>query len=115
MDKNRRLAPLYAVLREALRQEHRGEIRLLHLAHDSAEHYLADELRELASRHSSVQVELLCAAELPAALAELKLVARQTIALLCGNPNNVESFTRRLYLAGMPRNQMFSDLFLPHA
>ena len=109
------LAPLYAVLREALRQEHRGEIRLLHLAHDSAEHYLADELRELVSGHPAVQVELLCPAELPAALAELKLVSRQTLALLCGHPNNVESFTRRLYLAGMPRNQMFSDLFLPHA
>ena len=91
------LAPLYAVLREALRQGHRGEIRLLHLAHESAEHYLAEELRELAAAHPQVQVELRCAAELPAALAELKLVSRQTLALLCGQPNNVESFTRRLY------------------
>ncbi|HSX89568.1 MAG TPA: iron-sulfur-binding ferredoxin reductase [Pseudomonas sp.] len=109
------IAPLYAVLREALREEHRGEIRVLHLARDSAEHYLAAELRQLAAAHSQVRVELLCAAELPAALAQLKLVSRQTLALLCGSPNNVESFTRRLYLAGMPRNQMFSDLFLPHA
>jgi NAD(P)H-flavin reductase/ferredoxin len=109
------LAPLYAVLREALRQAHHGEIRLLHLARDSREHYLAEALRQLAAAHPQVRVELLCAAELPAALAELKLVSRQTLALLCGHPHSVELFTRRLYLAGMPRNQMFSDLFLPHA
>jgi hypothetical protein len=48
-------------------------------------------------------------------LAELRLVSRQTLALLCGHPDSVERFTRRLYLAGMPRNQMFVDLFLPHA
>ena len=35
------LAPLYGLLREALRQEHQGAIRLLHVAHDAAEHYLA--------------------------------------------------------------------------
>nr|WP_298139081.1 iron-sulfur-binding ferredoxin reductase [uncultured Pseudomonas sp.] len=109
------LAPLYAVLREALRHEHGAEIRLLHLARDSAEHYLAEDLRQLAAAHPQLRVELLCAAELPAALAELKLVSRQTLALLCGHPSSVEGFIRRLYLAGMPRNQMFSDLFLPHA
>lgn len=109
------LAPLYALLREALRQDHQGAIRLLHLAHEPAEHYLAGPLQQLAAAHPGLQVELLCSAELPAALAELKLVSRQTLALLCGHPSSVEGFTRRLYLAGMPRNQMFSDLFLPHA
>ncbi|WP_137819884.1 iron-sulfur-binding ferredoxin reductase [Pseudomonas sp. 2FG] len=109
------LAPLYGVLREALRQDHRGAIRLIHLAHDASEHYLAAELSELARRNPQLQVELLDAAELPAALAELRLVSRQTLALLCGHPARVETFARRLYLAGLPRNQMLADLFLPHA
>ena len=109
------LAPLYGVLREALRQEHQGAIRLIHLAHDAAAHYLAEPLRALAARHPQLQVELVCAAELPAALAELRLVSRQTLALLCGHPDSVETFARRLYLAGVPRSQVFADVFLPHA
>lgn len=109
------LAPLYGVLREALRQEHQGVIRVIHLAHDVSAHYLAEPLQALAASHPQVQVELLVAAELPAALAELRLVSRQTIALLCGHPDSVETFARRLYLAGLPRSQVFADVFLPHA
>lgn len=109
------LAPLYGVLREALRQEHQGAIRLIHLAHDTAAHYLTEPLRALAASHPQLQVELVCAAELPAALAELRLVSRQTLALLCGHPDSVETFARRLYLAGVPRSQVFADVFLPHA
>ncbi|TBU89703.1 iron-sulfur-binding ferredoxin reductase [Phytopseudomonas dryadis] len=109
------LAPLYGVLREALRQGHQGAIRVIHLAHDQDAHYLAGPLAALAARHPQVQVGLWTAAELPAALAELRLVSRQTLALLCGHPDSVEGFTRRLYLAGLPRSQMYCDLFLPHA
>ncbi|WP_298183637.1 iron-sulfur-binding ferredoxin reductase [uncultured Pseudomonas sp.] len=109
------LAPLYGVLREALRQQHRGVIRVIHVAHDQAAHYLAEPLRELAASHPQIQLELRVAAELPAALAELRLVSRQTIALLCGHPDKVESFARRLYLLGLPRNQVFAEVFLPHA
>ncbi len=109
------LAPLYGVLREALRQEHQGVIRVIHLAHDASAHYLAEPLRALAASHPQLQVELIVAAELPAALAELRLVSRQTIALLCGHPDSVETFARRLYLAGLPRSQVFADVFLPHA
>ena len=109
------LAPLYGVLREAIRQEHQGVIRVIHLAHDAAAHYLAEPLQALAASHPQVQVELLTTAELTAALAELRLVSRQTIALLCGHPDSVETFARRLYLAGLPRSQVFADVFLPHA
>ncbi|MGY4531161.1 NAD(P)H-flavin reductase/ferredoxin [Pseudomonas sp. TE3786] len=109
------LAPLYGLLREALRQDHQGNIRLLHVAAHSSEHYLAAELRALAASHPQLHIELVQAAELPAALAELRLVSRQTLALLCGQPASLETFSRRLYLAGLPRNQLFADLFLPHA
>lgn len=109
------LAPLYGVLREALRQEHQGAIRVIHVAHDASAHYMAEPLRALATSHSQVQVEMLVAAELPAALAELRLVSRQTVALLCGHPDSVETFARRLYLAGLPRSQVFADVFWPHA
>jgi NAD(P)H-flavin reductase/ferredoxin len=108
------LAPLWGILREALGQ-HRGPIRLLHLARDSAAHYLAQDLQALADSHPQLQVELLQTAEAAAALAELRLASRQTVALVCGPPAAVEAFSRRLYLAGLPRSQLHADTFLPRA
>ncbi|HBO8868828.1 TPA: iron-sulfur-binding ferredoxin reductase, partial [Pseudomonas aeruginosa] len=51
----------------------------------------------------------------PSALADLRLVPRRSMALLCGQPASVERFARHLYLAGVPRSQTLADLFLPHA
>ena len=106
------LGPLFGVLREALRQDHQGVIRVIHLAHDPDEHYLTKPLAALAAKYPNLQIELLTEAELPAALAQLRLVSRQTLALLCGSPGSVDAFARRLYLAGLPRNQLLADVFL---
>ena len=107
------LGPLFGVLREALRQDHQGAIRVIHLAHDADEHYLAKPLHAMAANRANLSVELWTPAELPAALAQLRLVSRQTQALLCGAPDSVDAFARRLYLAGLPRNQLLADVFLP--
>ncbi|WOE78278.1 iron-sulfur-binding ferredoxin reductase [Pseudomonas protegens] len=107
------LAPLFGVLREALRQDHQGPIRIIHLAHDATEHYLAKPLAALAANRPQLSIELWQGAELTAALAQLRLVSRQTQALLCGHPDSVDAFARRLYLAGLPRNQLLADVFLP--
>ncbi|MFJ4371966.1 iron-sulfur-binding ferredoxin reductase [Pseudomonas japonica] len=109
------LAPLWGILREALRQEHRGPIRLLHLAREGAGHYLAEELKERAGRCAQLQVELLLPHDLPTALGALRVQSRQTVALVCGAPGSVEEFSRRLFLAGVPRNQVYADLFVGHA
>jgi len=105
------LAPLYGVLREALRQGHQGTIRLIHLARPD-QHYLNAALQALADGHPQLQIEYWKMADLPAALAELRLASRQTQALICGCPASVERFTRRLYLAGLPRNQMIAETLL---
>lgn len=109
------LAPLYAVLREALRQGHQAPIRVMHVARSSEEYYLADSLAELAHAHPQVQLELIEAATLPDSIATLRPASRQTIALLCGRPETIDTAAKRLYLAGLPRSQLFTDLFLPHA
>ncbi|WP_447793867.1 MULTISPECIES: iron-sulfur-binding ferredoxin reductase [Pseudomonas] len=108
------LGPLFGILREALRQDHQGAIRVIHLAHDAGEHYLAKPLQAMAASRPNLSIELWTAAELPAALAQLRLVSRQTLALVCGAPDSVDAFARRLYLAGLPRNQLLADVFLPH-
>lgn len=107
------LGPLWGVLREALRQNHQGAIRVIHVAHDADAHYLAEPLAALAAQHSNLSVELWTAAESTQALAQLRLVSRQTLALLCGHPASVEAFSKRLFLAGLPRNQLLADVFLP--
>ncbi|MEN5239714.1 MULTISPECIES: iron-sulfur-binding ferredoxin reductase [Pseudomonas] len=105
------LAPLWGILREALRQGHQGEIRVLHVAHSAEGHYLAQELQAL----DGVTVELVLAAQLDEALAGLKLMSRRTMALVCGSPASVERFARRLFIAGVPRNQVLADVFTEHA
>jgi NAD(P)H-flavin reductase len=107
------LGPLFGVLREALRQDHQGAIRVIHLAHDADEHYLAKPLHDMGEGRDNLSVECWTPAELPQALAQLRLVSRQTLALVCGAPDSVDAFSRRLYLAGLPRNQLLADVFLP--
>jgi len=108
------LAPLYGLLREALRQGHQGPLRLIHVAHEPAAHYLREPLAELAAQHPGLQVEYWTTAELQPALAQLRLVSRQTRALLCGHPATLDECARRLYMVGLPRSQIFADRFLPH-
>ena len=100
------LAPLWGILREALRQGHRGEIRVLHVAREHTGHYLAEPLLAM----DGVRVEQVLAEQLDEALAALRPSSRQTIALLCGSPGSVERF-----IAGVPRNQVFADVFVEHA
>ncbi|AUZ47920.1 iron-sulfur-binding ferredoxin reductase [Pseudomonas orientalis] len=107
------LGPLWGVLREALRQDHQGAIRVVHLAHDADGHYLAEPLMALAAQHQNLTVELWTAHELAQALGQLRLISRQTLALVCGHPDSVEAFSKRLFLAGLPRNQLLADVFLP--
>lgn len=103
------LGPLWGLLREALRQQHQGPIRMMHVAH---EHYLAAQLQALAAEHAQLQVELISPEDFQAALSALRLQSRQTIALVCGSSANVDAFSRRLFLAGLPRGQLFADVFL---
>jgi len=105
------LAPLYGILREALRQGHSGEIRLVHLAREQAQHYLASELKALAVHHPSVRIELVLPEAFSQALAALRPSSRQVHALVCGSPASVEAYSKRLFLAGVPRNQVLADVF----
>ncbi len=105
------LAPLYGILREALRQRHAGEIRLVHLARDARQHYLASELSTLAANHPSVRIERVLPEDFSQALAGLRPSSRRVHALVCGSPASVEAYSKRLFLGGVPRNQVLADVF----
>jgi ferredoxin-NADP reductase/ferredoxin len=104
------LAPLWGLLRESLRQGHCGAIRLLHVC--GGGHYLSGPLQDLASRHSNLRLEWIDPRERDSALRALNPTSRQEIALLCGGPAFVEACARQLFLAGLPRRQIFSDTFV---
>ncbi|MBE7375955.1 iron-sulfur-binding ferredoxin reductase [Pseudomonas lopnurensis] len=104
------MAPLWSVLREALRQGHRGPIRLLHFAR--GDHYLAGPLTELASRCENLQLEWVGEDQRAGCLQALHPASRQAIALICGRPAFVEACAKRLFMAGLPRGQVFSDAFV---
>ncbi|MFJ7885581.1 iron-sulfur-binding ferredoxin reductase [Pseudomonas sp. NPDC096917] len=106
------LGPLFGVLRDALREDHQGPIRLVHVAREEAEHYLKAELQALAGAHPHLTVEYLLRSQLADYLVQMRLVARQTHALVCGHPDTVEAFAKRLFLAGLSRNQLLADAFL---
>jgi len=101
------LGPLWGVLREALRLEHQGPIRLVHLARDESEHYLRHELPQIAA-----QVQLITPQNLATTLADLRMLSRKSMALVCGSPGSVEDFAKRLYMGGLPRNQVLADVFV---
>lgn len=109
------LAPLWGILREALRQGHQREIKVMHVARDSEGHYLANPLKDMVNKHYGLSVELVLFDQSAQALAALRLPSRQTVALVCGAPESVEQFARRLFIAGLPRNQLFADVFTGHA
>lgn len=105
------LAPLWGILREALRQGHTGEIHVVHVAQGD---YLGESLKALASAHANLKIEWVEPDRLDEALAGLRVTSRQTVALLCGAPGSVERFARRLFIVGLPRGQVFADVFTEH-
>jgi NAD(P)H-flavin reductase/ferredoxin len=107
------LAPLWAVLREALRQGHVGPIRLLHFCRD--ESYLRGPLGELAELHGNLSLESVDGKQRQSRLQSLRATSRQEMVLICGGSAFVEDCAKRMFLAGVPRGQVLSDAFVTRA
>jgi ferredoxin-NADP reductase len=103
------LAPLYSILREALRQGHEAPIRLLHFSRSGA--YLEEALQALSRQHANLTLEWLEGEQGRQRLARLAIASRREIALVCGRPGFVDACAKRLYLAGLPRGQVLSEAF----
>jgi CDP-4-dehydro-6-deoxyglucose reductase, E3 len=115
------LAPLYGVLRDALRQGHRGPIRLYHGARDRKGLYMSDALQALAQSRANVSyVATALDPEAPhggdiaaLALAEEAGRAAQSAYFLCGGENLVKRMKRDLFMAGASLKAIRSDVFSP--
>lgn len=119
------LAPLYGILRDALRQGHRGPIHLFHGALHKGGLYLVDELRRLMRRHS--QIEYIpavlngCESEGMAIGSIDQIVLHRCPKLsgwrgyICGDPAIVRLLKKKLFLSGMASRDIYADAFLPSA
>lgn len=119
------LAPLYGIVRDALKSGHRGPIHLFHGALHAGGLYLVDELRALAQQHEQLEY-------IPAvlkgdetsefALGPIDAVILNRIpkltgfrAFVCGDPGLVQALKKKLFLSGMASRDIYADAFIPAA
>jgi len=119
------LAPLWGVLRDALRNGHRAPIHIFHGATRLDGLYLCDELRRLADEHELVNYTAVLLNGEPSrgiaigaidhAILERfpKLAGWRTY--LAGDPGVVQSLRKKVFLAGAASRDIFADAFLPSA
>jgi CDP-4-dehydro-6-deoxyglucose reductase len=114
------LAPLYGVLRDALRKGHRGPITLYHGARSRKGLYLSEELQALSNLRDNVDYRP-CAFD-PSAphggdVAATALEAEQSVSaaaiFLCGGENLVKRLKRELFMRGASLKNIRSDAFTP--
>jgi NAD(P)H-flavin reductase len=116
------LAPLHAILQEALRQGHTGRIVLLQGALEPRGLYLVEELLALAAVHHNFEylrclvtgdagpgvevgaLERILAARIPS------LAGWRTF--LCGNPELVFALRKKVFLAGGSMQEIHADAFV---
>lgn len=118
------LAPLYGILNQALKKQHKGLIQLFHGALQKSDLYLGDELRALAECHGNFQyrpcvlngepggVHIIGDIE-KAVLAGLPVDRASTRLFLCGAPEFVNALRRKAFLTGLASKHIFADAFLP--
>lgn len=114
------LAPLFGILRDALRHGHRGPIRLYHGALDRSGLYLVGELAEMAAAHENFTY-IPCIRNEPGGpsgdLVEVVVADEEApdaaSFYLCGDPDLVARMKRTLFLKGARLDRLHADPFLP--
>lgn len=114
------LAPLWGILRDALRAGHTGPIALWHGARVSTGLYLVDELTDFARRHPQLDYRR-CVLEGPdgdgavQGRLDQRLLEQGSFAgrrvYLCGDPDLVVGLKQRLFLAGAALADIHADPF----
>ncbi len=119
------LAPLYGIIRDALKQGHSGEIWLYHGSRSVEGLYLGEALRALEAEHGNFHYRpCLSQGEPPAGSGitagrpnEVALAEHPELkdwrAFLCGNPDMVKAAQRQVFLAGVSMSDILSDPFEP--
>ncbi len=115
------LAPLYGIIRDALRNGHKGKISLYHGSYNIEGFYLVKELHKLAQAHSNfTYAPCVSEGEAPEGYARgmvLDVALNDNSDLsgwrvfLCGNPEMVKSAQQKTFFAGASMRDIFADPF----
>ncbi len=109
------LAPLYGILRDALRQGHAGPIHLFHGAKTEDGLYLVNELRHIARTHSNFEyMPVVLDQDGPIENVLLRRLPRLSgwRAFVCGGPAAVQVLRKKIFLAGAASRDIYADAFL---
>lgn len=114
------LAPLWAILNDALTQGHRGPIRLYHGALDRSGLYLVDALQDLQARRPQFRYTPcirdaadLANTDLVAAVTGQESDPANTAFFLCGDELLVKRLKKALFIAGAKLDHILADPFVP--
>ena len=114
------LAPLFAILRDALRQGHEQPIHLYAAAGEPRDLYLQKELLALAAEHPAFHYHPVVRRNTEPGqqlgeLAELVMAAHKALrgwkVYLCGSPAMIETLRKRCFFAGAGASDILFDAF----
>lgn len=123
---NTGIAPLYGIVREALAQQHKGEISIYYGSRNHKGLYLLDRLQSLAQQHNNLTVsatlsgeeaEVIAASEhiVPGRANDLAAAEHTQLknsdVYLCGNAGMVKAAQMQCFLAGAAMQRIFTDPF----
>ncbi|MBF0282274.1 MAG: 2Fe-2S iron-sulfur cluster binding domain-containing protein [Zetaproteobacteria bacterium] len=118
------LAPLYGIVREALRAGHTGDIRLFNASLAAEGLYYLDELQTLMDSHSTLTVTP-CVLHGEAPMNGIQGQVDEAVikamhgdctawrAYLCGDPAIVSALQTACFMAGVSSPDIFADAFTP--
>ena len=115
------LAPLYGIIRDALRNGHKGKISLYHGSYNLEGFYLVEELRKLAQTHANFSY-VPCVSEgeapqgyAPGMVLDVALNDYPDLSgwrvFLCGHPEMVKSAQQKTFFAGASMREISADPF----
>lgn len=119
------LAPLWGIVRDALRKQHKGPVTLLHGGTNPDRLYRVNALKDLADNHPNFRYQgvVLSGPVSDPALVEGDLVATALTAIdpgtlpdlrvfLCGAPEFVNKLRKLIFLKGVRSAHIFCDAFV---
>lgn len=114
------LAPLIAIIKSALSQNHQGNITLVHGGVTDADIYYQKELEDLSAKFNSFLYDpcvLQSKERYPTASVEKRALLhlkhpKKTQVYVCGPKETANKLKKNIFLAGVPSNAILSDVFL---
>lgn len=114
------LAPLIAIAKDAIKQQHKGQITLIHGGSTENDLYYVEELTALADKYENFQYEN-CVLKSRTGFPEIPIDKKMLMHLksssttqvyVCGPKETIQKLKTKAFLAGVPSSSILSDAFL---